>query len=340
MTQKKQNTIYALKKSLFGLSALSVLLFPTVAKADQGVFIQDYQAKNGNVQQKFYDGEIVNIIETKENSYIIESDKGNFQIDKKSLLKTHVKKPSHYEPSDKKAIIYLDDSFLSVPLQEVKEGEPLYLTAEEKGDWIKVKTEIGIEGWVFEKDVTLKYKEVPTYQIGYIHKDVQIDGHSFNLGDKVRLSSYKDNHFNVVYKDQIYRVHEKYIGFDEPERRNAELLIQYGFKQLGKPYIFGANGPDAWDCSSFTQHTFRQIGIHLPRTALEQSKVGQYVEFSDMKRGDLVFFETYKKGASHVGIYLGNGKMLHAGTSYGVSVTDLNTDYWKERYLFSKRVLS
>ena len=122
------------------------------------------------------------------------------------------------------------------------------------------------------------------------------------------------------------------------EGATAQALINAGYTQLGKPYVFGANGPNAWDCSSFTQYAFRQIGISIPRTASAQSGVGVYVDKGNLKAGDLVFFQTYKAGPSHVGIYLGGGKMLHAGSSNGVEVTNFNYDYWQSRYLFAKRV--
>lgn len=108
---------------------------------------------------------------------------------------------------------------------------------------------------------------------------------------------------------------------------------------LGTPYRFGGEGANGIDCSSFIQHVFREQGIELPRTAREQSKVGSEVEPGDLRKGDLVFFHTYASYPSHVGIYLGDGKMIHASSVKGeVTISDMNTDYYRSRYLGAKRI--
>ncbi|UFS72551.1 C40 family peptidase [Geomonas sp. RF6] len=108
---------------------------------------------------------------------------------------------------------------------------------------------------------------------------------------------------------------------------------------LGIPYLFGGESQEGIDCSSFVQQVFREHNIRLPRTAREQIKMGADVEPGDLKEGDLVFFRTYASYPSHVGIYLGNGKMMHASSHQGeVTVSDMNTDYFKARYLGARRV--
>ena len=99
----------------------------------------------------------------------------------------------------------------------------------------------------------------------------------------------------------------------------ANEVIAYAKTLLGKPYVWGAQGPNSFDCSGFTYYVFKnKAGIVLPRTSSAQSKYGTYVSKSNLKAGDLVFFDT--NGAndgnvSHVGMYIGNGQMIHA--SYG-----------------------
>ena len=108
---------------------------------------------------------------------------------------------------------------------------------------------------------------------------------------------------------------------------------------LGTPYRFGGEGPTGIDCSSFVQQVFREHEIELPRTAREQILVGQEVAEGDLQKGDLVFFQTYASYPSHVGIYLGEGKMMHASSGKGeVTVSDLNSEYYRSRYLGAKRV--
>ena len=108
---------------------------------------------------------------------------------------------------------------------------------------------------------------------------------------------------------------------------------------LGTPYRFGGEGPEGIDCSSFVQQVFQEHQIVLPRTAREQIKVGREVAAGELKKGDLVFFQTYASYPSHVGIYLGDGKMIHASSGKGeVTVSDMDSDYYRSRFLGAKRV--
>lgn len=108
---------------------------------------------------------------------------------------------------------------------------------------------------------------------------------------------------------------------------------------IGTPYRFGGEGPHGIDCSSFVQQVFRENRIELPRTAREQSAVGSEVAQGDLRKGDLVFFQTYASYPSHVGIYLGDGKMIHASSGKGeVTISDMNSDYYRSHFLGAKRV--
>ncbi|MEL3949553.1 C40 family peptidase [Streptomyces sp. LNU-CPARS28] len=89
----------------------------------------------------------------------------------------------------------------------------------------------------------------------------------------------------------------------------AQKVIAFAEKQMGKPYVWGATGPGSYDCSGLTQAAWKTAGISLPRTTWDQVKVGTTVPTSQAKPGDLVFFYD---DISHVGIYIGDGKMIHA----------------------------
>lgn len=115
-------------------------------------------------------------------------------------------------------------------------------------------------------------------------------------------------------------------------------LQKSAFSFLGARYRFGGNSPTALDCSSFTQQVFRLQDIKLPRTAREQFQVGDEVNQGDLRRGDLVFFRTYARYASHVGIYLGNRKMIHASSrDRRVVISSMDTPYYLSRYLGARR---
>ena len=116
----------------------------------------------------------------------------------------------------------------------------------------------------------------------------------------------------------------------------ARNLTRDALKFLGTPYVFGGTTRSGFDCSGFVQHVFAMLGVTIPRTADAQYYAGRRVK-GGMKTGDLVFFQTYEPGPSHVGIYLGHGKFVHA-SSHGVMVSSLSDSYWSERYLGAKRV--
>ncbi|MEW2116525.1 NlpC/P60 family protein [Streptomyces sp. NPDC005474] len=102
----------------------------------------------------------------------------------------------------------------------------------------------------------------------------------------------------------------------------AAAAVSYAYQKLGSPYVWGATGPDAFDCSGLIQAAYRNAGISLPRTTYAQINAGQRVSQSELLPGDLVFFYS---GISHVGIYVGHGQMIHApNPSAPVRVAPLN----------------
>jgi len=115
-------------------------------------------------------------------------------------------------------------------------------------------------------------------------------------------------------------------------------MVKDAFHLIGSGYKFGSNSKsNTYDCSLFTQSVFQTIGMELPRSSIEQASVGKKVSKDNLVIGDLIFFKTYRKTPSHVGIYIGDNKMIHASTQKGVTVDDLDEPYYKKRYLFAKR---
>ncbi|MCQ4195235.1 MULTISPECIES: NlpC/P60 family protein [Streptomyces] len=95
----------------------------------------------------------------------------------------------------------------------------------------------------------------------------------------------------------------------EAPNARAAAAVAYAYQKLGSPYVWGATGPDAFDCSGLTQAAYRAAGVSLPRTTYAQIDAGRRVSRSELAPGDLVFFYS---GISHVGIYVGRGQMIHA----------------------------
>lgn len=169
-------------------------------------------------------------------------------------------------------------------------------------------------------------------------------------------------HSNIIYIGQKIKLPPTQIAKElEPKKDNkkpniiqkppsttqlVDNIIAEAKKYIGAKYKFGATlqeAPNLFDCSSFTQWVFLNNGIELPRVSRDQAAIGQTI--SQLKRGDLLFFTTpdlYSDGrVGHVGIYMGDGNMIHASTSKGVIITEnvLQNPYWSKNYLFSKRVI-
>jgi cell wall-associated NlpC family hydrolase len=119
----------------------------------------------------------------------------------------------------------------------------------------------------------------------------------------------------------------------------AVTLTRNAMRFLGVPYVFGGTSTSGFDCSGYVQHVFAMMGYHIPRTADAQFYAGKHVTGATIVPGDLVFFTTYEAGPSHVGIYLGNDRFVHASSSRGVTVSSLHEGYWSARYLGAKRLI-
>ena len=134
------------------------------------------------------------------------------------------------------------------------------------------------------------------------------------------------------------------LGKDMPEITTGSSyigrkLISTSMQYIGVPYVFGGTSPYGFDCSGFVQYVFAKCGISLPRTADVQFEVGTPVSTTDLRPGDAVFFETYTYGASHVGIYIGDGNFIHASSSRGVTISSLGSSYYSAHYLGARRMM-
>lgn len=129
------------------------------------------------------------------------------------------------------------------------------------------------------------------------------------------------------------------IELNQKTSPTAAAIIRTAKKYTGTPYVFGGTTPKGFDCSGYLQYIFVQHGIKIPRAADEQYKIGTTIARNKLIAGDLVFFNTDAKGISHCGLYIGNGNFIHASSSKGVRIDELNNSYWKTRYSGAKRIL-
>lgn len=197
-----------------------------------------------------------------------------------------------------------------------------------------------------------------------------------DTGDKAYIIGFNDQWYKVIVNEKIGYIRSDYLDLTEIPYENAastkeplffvdgkstgiapsaaalkngsgsvstkrQAIIAEAKRHLGTPYVWGGTTTNGFDCSGFTQYVMKKNGITLPRTTSQQVSVGTYVSKSDLQPGDLVFLkDTYRSGVSHVGIYIGGGKMIHASSSKGVTTSDLSTSYYTKHYHSARRVVS
>jgi cell wall-associated NlpC family hydrolase len=133
--------------------------------------------------------------------------------------------------------------------------------------------------------------------------------------------------------------------FDGKLSSKTKRIIELAKQKLGKRYVWGAQGQkNTFDCSGLTSYVCKKNGICLPRRAIQQSKYGKPIKRNELQPGDLVFFDTSKnhKGyVNHVGIYIGNGKFIHASSAKKkVVITSLKKPFYSQRFKGARRVAS
>ena len=172
----------------------------------------------------------------------------------------------------------------------------------------------------------------------------EIQGYLIKLGyDVMADGDYGPSTVDAVkmVDENTYRV---LIGREMPEISRgssyiSRRLIATAMQYIGTPYVFGGNSLYyGIDCSAYTQQIYAQVGINLPRTADYQYEVGTPVSRDELLPGDEVFFTTYTYGASHCGIYLGDGNFIHASSSYGVTISSLHDHYYSTHYIGARRM--
>jgi hypothetical protein len=133
---------------------------------------------------------------------------------------------------------------------------------------------------------------------------------------------------------------ETFAKTEEVAPVNYDQLLPIAKKFIGVPYAWGGTSPSGFDCSGFITYVYKQLDVELPRISRDMAKAGNPVKRSELRIGDLVFFNTYGSDISHAGIYIGNNQFIHSQDGKGVSISPLNDPfYWSKRYVGATRVL-
>jgi len=119
----------------------------------------------------------------------------------------------------------------------------------------------------------------------------------------------------------------------------ASRAIVYAKEMLGQPYQYAGDTPAGFDCSGLVKYSYGRAGITMPRDTQAQHRMSVLVSTRGLREGDLLFFDEEGRKKSHVGIYLGNGRFIHAPSSGGkVRIDSMNAEYWKKHFVEARRV--
>jgi len=124
-----------------------------------------------------------------------------------------------------------------------------------------------------------------------------------------------------------------------PERAKRETIVETALGQVGRPYQYGGDTPDGFDCSGLVEYSYAEAGVSVPHNTSALRSAGSHISLGDARPGDLLFYR-FRGGALHVAIYLGHGKMVHAPAS-GKQVSVIHTDDhpWPDLFLGAVRML-
>ena len=167
---------------------------------------------------------------------------------------------------------------------------------------------------------------------------------------KVKLSNsltgYVNKNYLHVYNGNSRDIDVHYINHKENSSSNninnkkISKVLSTLKSKVGKPYIYGAAGPNSFDCSGLTYYCYKQVGIYLNRSALDQSRNGRHVSKSNLKPGDLIFFNSGTNRIRHVGMYIGNNKFIHSPSpGKKVRYESLSTSYYVKGYMTARRII-
>ena len=150
-------------------------------------------------------------------------------------------------------------------------------------------------------------------------------------------SGSQDTGINSPHAERFRRSYE--AAFDSNQQESSQQLLRKARSAIGTPYVRGGTTPDGFDCSGFVCWTYKSVGVQLPRTAREQSVIGQRINNVDeMRAGDIVAFRHPRRGY-HTGIYVGDGKFIHSPHKRTrVRINSLDDPYFKSTFLGARRV--
>ena len=361
--------------------ALALSATASFANSNEGTVTADaLNVRSGpstsyGITTKLYKGDKVEILETSNGWHKIKASNGKIGWVSGDYIKVSSGSTSQPSTSTTKATVTATSlnvrsgagTSYSV-ITKLSKGTVVDVLENASNGWKKVKTSNGTTGWVSGSYLTTGVVEYPstdnsTSQTSY-KATVNTDslnmrkgaGTSYSVITKLSKGTVVDVLESASNGWKKIKTSNGTIGWvsgsylangvveqpSTPSTNKVQAVIDLAHKQLGKPYVWGAEGPNSFDCSGLIYYVYKNAaGITLPRTSSDQYSAGVAVSRSNLKAGDLIFSSTDGTGnITHVAIYVGDGQMIHAPRNgKNVEKVSINNSYWNKAYVGARRVL-
>lgn len=332
---------------------LFVAVFGLMTFRDTGVFVKNFNLVKDGVEVAFNDGEVIDVIRSQGDKHFVKKHAEIFEVPFDALIVTR-KAGQKYQAIDSARVLQAPNGQI---IGRVNAGNILQILLEEEAYGF-FEYDGGKKGYIYLDD--LKQLEDVNLTKALSLTGEELDNGSAKLklsefgevsiknylGGKYILVDGNGNEF-VISSSKIRLATEEAIKEAANRSRvpssSREKLVSFARSQLGKPYRYGSGGPSSFDCSGFTSYVYKNAaGVGISRSSSSQAGNGKFVSAGELLPGDLVFFNTSGRGISHVGLYIGNGQMIHAssGSNMKVIVSDVFSGYYKSRYVTARRILN
>jgi gamma-D-glutamyl-L-lysine dipeptidyl-peptidase len=252
--------------------------------------------------------------------------------------------------------VYKEPKINSETVTQALYGESVKIIQTE-GEWVKVKLpdQYDYSGWLQISQLRSLANNPQKSQIvavinAVVYSQPDINSNILNylpMGTVVHPESEGENsqftRVKLLDGNQGFIPTNQIVDYEQKPvyQVNSDRIIATAQQLQGVPYLWGGMTTNGVDCSGFVHTVFKVHGIKLHRDAdLQYAHDGVKVDITELKPGDLLFFSTYKKGASHEGIYIGDRKFIHASSSQGVGYNSLDDEYYKQKFVGAKRILN
>ena len=361
--------------------ALALSATASFANSNEGTVTADaLNVRSGpstsyGITTKLYKGDKVEILETSNGWHKIKASNGKIGWVSGDYIKVSSGSTSQPSTSTTKATVTATSlnvrsgtgTSYSV-ITKLSKGTVVDVIESASNGWKKVKTSNGTTGWVSGEYLTTgsagnsstnnstsqtSYKATVTADSLNVRKGA---GTSYSVITKLSKGTVVDVLESASNGWKKIKTSNGTIGWvsgsylancvveqpSTPSTNKVQAVIDLAHKQLGKPYVWGAEGPNSFDCSGLIYYVYKNAaGITLPRTSSAQYSAGVAVSRSNLKAGDLIFSSTDGTGnITHVAIYVGDGQMIHAPRNgKNVEKVSINNSYWNKAYVGARRVL-